>query len=819
MPNIKKQSSKMENQQTTIAKMQEPVNVRNVQFLYQVICANFTTFWNVFKNDDFKDRKYNLSNKQAQKTFFEATKSWCRDVIQSKKDGNPNGELEVHYKYAKGCTSGRHYPNQQRLSIQQMPTIMRSFVTQDVLYDYDLYFCHMSIFLSYCKEHFDEEEEYRCVTLLVEKRDKIMEKYGVTKNQINTWLNQDNPKITKKEQPKLFEYFKTIKDLKLTLYEKLKHIPKAVTNEKNPISSNINRHWCDREEEIVKMCIADKVCNVNMLDGFMSSEKYDCSKWDSRYGMRWVMKQPQIPDSLIIPVDWEYFEMPFQIPELWRSDDKEPNSYVVASQYVIGFIKYLGDSVTPNIIMMKSQNPVSMTPRLIEDCSVPMSHSEYITYLFSINPSKDEILKFCLQEVESSNKRKELINMLVDHSDISQYEVNKSMFAFDNGYFNIYDGTFTRFDKEPDKVYNWNARVTFPYNFKAKWLEDDMKDIEIPGLDDIFEYHLNEGEETDAVREMAYGGMGRLLYPLGYNDSWGVHLLLRGCAQSGKSQLVNIALACCHTYATVSVRESNYPLQNIAKNPDADIMIDADCVKDFINRIGEDNFKKIATLDTIPVAVKYATQTTDMIVRAPCMFVSNHDILDEMRGDEYGGRSLVLNINKRFIASDDKPKIEVGQEVINKYMDRYLIKVSKAYKICVEKYGKEQLRTCKNLPEYFKESMRGDERMSKLAKFLTKDSKYTKTDDCRDYVQFKEFAEAYKNFYKDDDFVSLKQKDTMLGEMGLKVEKLYKCKECDQFKPTKIVSLNKVCSCKGIRDNGGYCIIKGIKDNNPECVC
>ena len=272
MANIKKQSSKMDNQQTTIAKMQEPVNVRNVQFLYQVICANFTTFWNVFKNDDFKDKKYNLSNKQAQKTFFEATKHWCRDVIQSKKDGNPNGELEVHYKYAKGCTSGRHYPNQERLSIQQMPTIMRSFVTQGVLYDYDLYFCHMSIFLSYCKEHFEEEEEYHYVTLLVQKRDKLIKKYGFDKKQINTYLNQDNPKICKKQQPKLFEYFKQIKDLKLRLYEKLKHIPKAVTNEKNPISSNINRHWCDREEEIVQMCIANKVCNVNMFDGFMSSE-------------------------------------------------------------------------------------------------------------------------------------------------------------------------------------------------------------------------------------------------------------------------------------------------------------------------------------------------------------------------------------------------------------------------------------------------------------------------------------------------------------------------------------------------------------------
>tara|TARA_R100000654_G_scaffold1046_1_gene3949 strand:- start:27 stop:2297 length:2271 start_codon:yes stop_codon:yes gene_type:complete len=173
---------------------------------------------------------------------------------------------------------------------------VRNFVCADYCIDYDMSNCHPTIILHLLKIN---KLPHTFFEQLVNKRDELLEEYGIKKREVLAKLNQDKPKqfpdaVIINEAIK--EWVKAKKRI-IEIY-KDECISKKYTydeNKGNPISSKCSAILCYHENLLLCRCLdkyADKV-SVPMYDGFIATSEIaidELNELTADYGIKWKQK-------------------------------------------------------------------------------------------------------------------------------------------------------------------------------------------------------------------------------------------------------------------------------------------------------------------------------------------------------------------------------------------------------------------------------------------------------------------------------------------------------------------------------------------------
>ena len=168
----------------------------------------------------------------------------------------------VQYKYAKGSDNGRLYDNGPT---QQLSSKLRSYLLPSTYRDIDMCNCHPSILhwvftnLGYDCRYL---EEY------VTDRAGVIKKHNVSKTDVITYINQDNPKSTGHSWVDPFNA--EMKRNKNALADIVAH-EYSTKNKTNVLSSKVTKLICDIENRLlhVAMKTLGKQDCILMFDGFM----------------------------------------------------------------------------------------------------------------------------------------------------------------------------------------------------------------------------------------------------------------------------------------------------------------------------------------------------------------------------------------------------------------------------------------------------------------------------------------------------------------------------------------------------------------------
>lgn len=214
---------------------------------------------------DTRQLFYSRNSEETWEQYWDRFSHYLRLCIKRK------GVVERTYKYAKGATSGRWYV--QQCGLQNLQGKLRRFICGAYYYDIDLVNCHPRILLHLCNIHgiqFPRLEEY------VEDRQKILHENNLTKKDINVAMNTDKNK--KRTGNDWFNYFiYELEQARQKLLPKLDSTKVSpVTNNKNPLSSQISKHLQVVEEEVLTIAMEyfGEHAEVPMFDGVMVNKRF-----------------------------------------------------------------------------------------------------------------------------------------------------------------------------------------------------------------------------------------------------------------------------------------------------------------------------------------------------------------------------------------------------------------------------------------------------------------------------------------------------------------------------------------------------------------
>jgi hypothetical protein len=252
-----------------------------------------STSTEAYDDKDMKVEVYYRLIKEYLKLHYDAgfTDGISNGIIRTYKasDKNPNGRLFV----------------KEPMGLQRIHNILRSFLTYDIYYDYDISCCHPNIFFNLAKNNDDCENNLFNIETLLKDYKNIIEKAGTDKLTMLKKLNSDNarcPKLPKK-CALISEYIKDLNICKNHIFlEQSVELP--CNNNRNPISSYVNKLMCIEENKLLMKNIPDDDKNlVLMFDGFLSRKEIDIDNFDNSI-YKWVNKP--IINDIRIPDDWEF---------------------------------------------------------------------------------------------------------------------------------------------------------------------------------------------------------------------------------------------------------------------------------------------------------------------------------------------------------------------------------------------------------------------------------------------------------------------------------------------------------------------------------
>ena len=205
-----------------------------------------------------------------------------------------NSKKDKHKRTYKNKPCNRYYAEGNGVSFCEAN--IRNFVCSSYCRDYDMVNCHPTLILHLLKTN---NLPHTFFQQYVDKRDELMDEYGVSKNDVLARLNQDKPK----EFPEadvinqaLKEWVKAKKRL-IEIY-KDECISKKYSydlNKGNPISSKCSAILCYHENLLLCRALdkyADKV-SVPMYDGFIATSEISVDELNlltADYGMKWKEK-------------------------------------------------------------------------------------------------------------------------------------------------------------------------------------------------------------------------------------------------------------------------------------------------------------------------------------------------------------------------------------------------------------------------------------------------------------------------------------------------------------------------------------------------
>lgn len=258
------------------------VNVKNAKYIYNLTFADFKhNFWT---NDELDQN----SKSWDLKVYFKQVRKFCGEVIRNKVDGQDYALIKQKYRYSTG-KSGRIYVN--GFGIQSLQNKIRKFLTGDYLLDIDIKNCHPNILYKLTLEYNENHEhqlEYDMLEKYCTKRTDVLDKEGFDKKQMLICLNSDKVVNNMRDKDGFYTKNKFLIDFhkeKMEIFKCLIRYTDYVKdyniksdNQKNPISSKINKLFCIKENEIIQSVMKSDIC-VPMFDGFMfikkEKEQYD----------------------------------------------------------------------------------------------------------------------------------------------------------------------------------------------------------------------------------------------------------------------------------------------------------------------------------------------------------------------------------------------------------------------------------------------------------------------------------------------------------------------------------------------------------------
>jgi len=258
------------------------VNVTKAKYIYNLTLDDFKfKFWKDSEVDE-NGRSYKL------KTFYNLVRKFCGEVIRNKVDGKDYALIKRKYRYSNG-KCGRIFVN--GFGVQTLQGNLRKFLTGDYLLDIDIKNCHPNILyklvLEYNENH-QHQLEYDMLEKYCKNRNEVLEQNNFNKTEMLVCLNSDKLSTNLRDKTGFYTKNKFLIDFHKEKMEIFKCLIKYTDyvkdyeiksdNDKNPISSKINKLFCIKENEIIQSVMKSDIC-VPMFDGFMfvrkDKEKYD----------------------------------------------------------------------------------------------------------------------------------------------------------------------------------------------------------------------------------------------------------------------------------------------------------------------------------------------------------------------------------------------------------------------------------------------------------------------------------------------------------------------------------------------------------------
>ena len=282
----------------------ECYNIHNVDYLLSSGRKHLTEL--IKKNNPEKHRNAGESTKDYSGRVYNLLK-------RIKKSGD--GSIIVKYKHGTDKTEGRNFS--KCLAIQGIPTNIKNFIVNPEWKDYDMVNCFPVLLLHLARKSTTlDNDDVKHLSHYVNNRELVLEKYGLTKNDIIMTLFKDNARPT---NPHLRELNNELKNIKKNLVE---NSNVKTTNTKNPISSIVS-HLLNILESEILYSVFKKHPNRDIalcFDGFMSGEDIEVSELDEitkEYGIKWKIKDTTT--DIIVPDNFEYDE--FKIEKTTFEED------------------------------------------------------------------------------------------------------------------------------------------------------------------------------------------------------------------------------------------------------------------------------------------------------------------------------------------------------------------------------------------------------------------------------------------------------------------------------------------------------------------
>ena len=211
-----------------------------------------------------------------------------------------NFELEINYKPSDKNPTGRTYAK-CAMALQRIHKPLREFLTKGLYYDYDMINCHFVIFKYLC-----DEAGLSTVYIknYIENRPRILADNNACKTHILAKLNSDNARACGEWDKELKLLIKECNENKKVLYKKFVSQFQQ-SNEKNPISSIINKKMCEIENNILQEIITEFPDNkiVPCFDGFLIDEALDVDSLPDDI-CKWAEKP--IETNVVVPDDFTF---------------------------------------------------------------------------------------------------------------------------------------------------------------------------------------------------------------------------------------------------------------------------------------------------------------------------------------------------------------------------------------------------------------------------------------------------------------------------------------------------------------------------------
>ena len=273
----------------------ETLDVRACKY---IISLTFTQFKDLYCTGKWKDDA-TLAFASDVRMYQRRINAMCSRLISSEGVHHPK------YKYAEGSTVGRLYISGDG-GLQCLSKQLRYLLSTTDMVDYDIINCHPAIMLWICDSIGTLKTPY--LEDYVNNRAEVLEKTGKDKTSILVMLNKDH------NSPKggcswIQGLIHELKLNKQSVYDIIKDAYPKTNNKNNPISSTINKLWCEIEGRCIQTAIqtflTDKDKCSMQFDGFQTNRKLDISelnKLTDELGLEWSVKEWTKAD---VPADFD----------------------------------------------------------------------------------------------------------------------------------------------------------------------------------------------------------------------------------------------------------------------------------------------------------------------------------------------------------------------------------------------------------------------------------------------------------------------------------------------------------------------------------